>query len=47
MVEKFPLQALIGVVRIDDAQIVAQARSVEDDQEGRLHMQLAQNIQIS
>ncbi|MBI3404965.1 MAG: DUF4209 domain-containing protein [Acidobacteria bacterium] len=45
--EEFPLQALMGVVKVDEGKIVAQAGSVQDDEEGRLHMQLAQNIQIS
>jgi hypothetical protein len=42
-----PFQALIGTVKFDDGHIVATAGSIDDDPEGRLHLQLAQNIQIS
>ena len=45
--DKHPLQALIGVVKVADGQIVAREGSVEDDPEGRLVGQLAQNIAVS
>ncbi|OFW17766.1 MAG: hypothetical protein A3H27_05855 [Acidobacteria bacterium RIFCSPLOWO2_02_FULL_59_13] len=45
--QEFPLQALFSVAKIDEGQIVATAGSVQDDEEGQLHMQLAQNIQFS
>lgn len=45
--EKYPLQALIGVVKVSDGQIIAREGSVEDDPEGRLVGQLAQNIGMS
>ncbi|HLE62304.1 MAG TPA: DUF4209 domain-containing protein [Pyrinomonadaceae bacterium] len=45
--QETPLQALFTVVKVDDSQIVATAGSVQDDEEGRLLMQLAENIQIS
>jgi hypothetical protein len=44
MLTKAPLMARIGVTRIVDGRFAAQAGSVEDDPEGRLIMQLAQQI---
>ena len=44
---EFPLQALIGVQKIADGQIVGKAGSVDEDEEGRLHMQIDQNIAVS
>jgi hypothetical protein len=41
---EFPFQAMIGVSKIADDQIVAEAGSVDEDPEGRLFMALAQHI---
>lgn len=45
--KRFPLQGLISVIKIDEGQIVSRAGSVDEDAEGRLAVQLAQNIGIS
>ncbi|QQR81004.1 MAG: DUF4209 domain-containing protein [Deltaproteobacteria bacterium] len=42
-----PLQALIGVTTIGDANFIARAGSVEDDPEGRLRLELSQRISVS
>jgi lysyl-tRNA synthetase class 1 len=44
--KKAPLQALIPIQKIRDGHVVATIGSVEDDPEGRLINQLAQNISI-
>lgn len=42
-----PLQSLIGVIRVADGQIIARAGAVDEDEEGRLYMQLAQNTELA
>lgn len=46
MMHQAPLVSMIGVQKIADGQIVAQAGSVESDPDGRLIMQLAQSIEM-
>ena len=46
LAEEAPLQAMIGIQKIGDAQIIAQAGSVKDDPEGRTIWQLAQIIEF-
>ena len=42
-----PLQSLIGVVHVADGQIVARTGSVDEDEEGRVYIQLAENISFA
>src|SRR5258708_31177213 len=43
---EFPFDAMIGVSRIADDQIVAEAGSIQDDPHGRLFMELARQIEF-